>query len=161
MTFAFAQVAAAAEAPPVNIPEAVARTVEGEQFKAEFAVGVWINPFCLRGDFDGDGRVDYAVLVSRRSDNKKGIAIWLSSKRNFGPIILGAGRKSEAGASESDNWNFFDAWQVYGKRRVGQGVGDGVPPKLIGEAMLIEKSEAASGIIYWDGKRFRWYQQGD
>ena len=28
-------------------------------------------------------------------------------------------------------------------------------------ALLVEKSEAASALIYWDGKRYVWSQQGD
>jgi hypothetical protein len=75
--------------------------------------------------------------------------------------VLGAGTKSRTGAGDSDDWDFFDSWQVFGKRTVGNCAGEGVPPKLIGEAILIERSEAASGLLYWDGQKFRWYQQGD
>jgi hypothetical protein len=32
---------------------------------------------------------------------------------------------------------------------------------MFGEAIMAEKSESASGLIYWDGKRWRWYQLGD
>jgi hypothetical protein len=28
-------------------------------------------------------------------------------------------------------------------------------------AILAEKQESASGLIFWDGKQYRWYQQGD
>jgi hypothetical protein len=101
------------------------------------------------------------MLVAARGDRKKGIAIWLSSAPKSGPIIIGAGTKSRAGAGEYDDWDFFDAWQVYGSRKVARGAGEGDPPKLIGEAILIERTEAASGLLYWDGRRFPWYQQGD
>jgi len=32
---------------------------------------------------------------------------------------------------------------------------------LKGSALYVEKSEAASAIIYWTGKEYKWYQQGD
>jgi hypothetical protein len=35
------------------------------------------------------------------------------------------------------------------------------PPKLRGDALMVMKTEAASGLVYWDGKRYGWYQQGD
>jgi hypothetical protein len=32
---------------------------------------------------------------------------------------------------------------------------------LRGDALLVGKSEAASALIYWNGKRYVWLQQGD
>jgi hypothetical protein len=32
---------------------------------------------------------------------------------------------------------------------------------LKGEAILVVKLESSSGLIYWDGKKYQWYQQGD
>jgi hypothetical protein len=52
-------------------------------------------------------------------------------------------------------------WSVYPRKLIEQGVGEGAPPKLLGEAIFIDASESASGILYWTGKEFRWYQQGD
>jgi len=156
-----AQAAAAADTLPWNIPEPLRPVIDAPAFKAAFEIGTWLNPFYLRGDFDGDGSLDYAILVKRRSDSKKGIAIWLSGKSSSGIIVLGAGTKARAGGGETDDWDFFDSWQVYGKRPVLRGVGEGKPPKLIGEAILVERTESASGLLYWDGKQFRWYQQGD
>jgi hypothetical protein len=55
----------------------------------------------------------------------------------------------------------MDAWKIYGKKEVEQGVGEITKLKLKGEAILAFKLESSSGIIYWDGKEYRWYQQGD
>jgi hypothetical protein len=55
----------------------------------------------------------------------------------------------------------MDVWQVYPRGPVEEGVEAGPPPKLRGEALLVEKSESASALIYWNGKRYVWYQQGD
>jgi hypothetical protein len=65
-----------------------------------------------------------------------------------------------SGSTVSD-LKFLDIWQVYGKRSVERGVESPPPPHLIGEAIFAGKSESASGLIYWDGKSFAWYQQGD
>lgn len=147
------------DTPLWNLPSDLQAAIKKPSFHG-LTAGTWINPLYLRGDFDGDGKPDYALLVTSTLDNKKGIAIWLSSRRGT-PIVIGAGRNAKAAGLEEDNWNFFDAWEVYGKRSVGRGVGEGPPPRLIGEAILIERTEAASGLLYWAGQSFRWYQQSD
>jgi hypothetical protein len=60
-----------------------------------------------------------------------------------------------------DDMNWMDAWQVYYKKDVGLGVGETKLLKLKGEAIYAGKLESSSGLIYWDGKEYRWYQQGD
>ena len=57
--------------------------------------------------------------------------------------------------------DWMDAWHVCGKNEIEQAVTDQKPPKLIGEAIYAFKLESLSGIIYWDGKEYKWYQQGD
>jgi hypothetical protein len=55
----------------------------------------------------------------------------------------------------------MDTWQVYPKDRVARGAGEAIVPRLRGEALLVGKSETASALIYWNGKRYVWFQQGD
>jgi hypothetical protein len=111
-----------------------------------------LNPFYLRGDFDGDGRRDYAVLVRRGTS--RGIAICLASSPKA--MTLGAGSAFH-GMTDMD----FTSWNVYEKRFVERGVGEGSPPRLIGEAIRVEWEESASALIYWRNRKFLWYQQGD
>jgi hypothetical protein len=158
---AFAFLAQSDSAFRFSIPERLQPLIESQSFKATLNVGAWLNPFYLRGDFDGDGSPDYAVLVINRKDGKKGIAIWLSTRHDSQPIRVGAGTKSPVGEGDSDDWSFFDAWQVYGKQDIRQGASERRPPQLIGEAILIARAESASGLLYWDRKQFRWYQLGD
>ena len=144
------------------MPAKLAAYVNRPAFRDHFDVGHWLTPIDLQADFDGDGVSDYALLATRRSDGKKGIAVWLSTRRGLPPILVGAGHRDPVGSGESDNWNFFDIWGVYKKEGAPTPTADDEPfPSLIGKAILIEKSESASGIVYWDGKRFRWYQLGD
>ena len=112
-----------------------------------------LNPFYLQGDFDGDGARDTAVLVKQKAGGKSGIAIVLKSRVE----IIAAGKR----INEMDDFDWMNAWQVERKGAVGQGAGEDPPPKLKGDALLAVRLESSSGLIYWDGKRFRWYQQGD
>ncbi len=142
-----------------NVPNDVIEQLADGPLSKVYSVGVWINPFYLRGDFDGDGKPDYAVLVYSIKDHSKGIAIWLTSQAKF--IVLGAGNPFEPRGGDKGDFEWMDLWQVYSKKPVEPGVEAGPPPKLIGEALSVGKSESASGLIYWNGKKFVWYQQGD
>jgi len=44
---------------------------------------------------------------------------------------------------------------------VEQGADGKTAPKLPGDALIVNKTESACALIYWDGKRNDWYQQGD
>lgn len=115
-----------------------------------------LNPYCHRGDFDGDGRRDFVVLISERASGKKGIAF---VHRATGRVtVLGAGRDAP---NVGDDFSWMDAWTLFDKGKVPRGATEEPPPTLIGDALLVFKTEAASGILWWDGSRYRWYQQGD
>jgi len=138
-----------------NIPQAIVSCMETQKLSDKYEVDGRMNPFYLRGDFDGDRKSDCAILIREKGSEKKGILICHSLAPRV--AVLGAGSKFVW----DDDLSWMNAWQVYGKRSVEQGVGEGPPPKLLGEAILAERQESASGLIYWNGKRFVWYQQGD
>jgi hypothetical protein len=142
-----------------NIPEELTETLLSGAFAQRYVIDTSINPFYLRGDFDGDAKPDYAVRVRSRKSQEVGIAIWLSSARRF--TILGAGTKFDVSGGAATDLSFLDTWQVYPRKPVERGVDAGPPPRLRGEAILAGKSESASGLIYWNGRSFVWYQQGD
>jgi hypothetical protein len=52
----------------------------------------------------------------------------------------------------------MDSWRVYSKRREAS---DTNGQRFHGDALLVSKSEAGSALIYWNGKRYVWFQQGD
>ncbi len=135
-----------------NIPEAVHSCFK--TFSSRYRISGRINPFYLRGDFDGDGKADYAVLVTDLRKGERGIVVCLSSAKSA--IVLGAGVPFNELTDLS-----CEAWMVYPQGPVERGVGEGPPPTLRGDAISINWPESASALAYWDGKKFRWYQQGD
>jgi hypothetical protein len=117
-----------------------------------YAASRAIVPSYLAGDFDGDSKPDVAVVVNR--GKQQGIAACLSGTP--APVILGAG----AAFNEMPNLD-FTAWRLHLKsRRVARGFGQGRPPVLKGDALYLEW-ESGSAVVYWNGRRFVWYQQGD
>lgn len=134
-----------------NVPSEVSKCLKS--LGSGYAISGKINPFYLRGDFDGDGKPDYAVLV--RNGDQQGVVLCLTGAPK--PTLLGAG----AAFNKMKDLN-FNAWQVHPKaHRVERGVEESKPPVLLGDAILLEWEESASAIVYWNGKRFVWYQQGD
>lgn len=139
-----------------NIPESISKIFAAKGLNKRYEFSFHLNPFYVRGDFNGDRRPDIAILVKEKASGKIGIAIFHSGKTD--PFILGAGTKFGNGG---DNFDGMDFWSVYPKRRVSRGVGQTTIPILKGEALHVGKSEAADALIYWNGKKYVWYQQGD
>ena len=139
-----------------DAPDAVKSALTNGLLGKEYDLSVGINPFYLQGDFNGDGKIDVAVLVKQRSTGKLGIAIVHGTASKV--TILGAGSFIGNGG---DDFEWMDSWQVFSKARVAHAAGETGVPHLRGDALLVEKSEAASALIYWNGKRYVWSQQGD
>ncbi len=149
--------ASTSPAPPIgeyNIPVAVDSCLKGKALNGEYELSGYLNPFYLRADFDGDSKIDYAVLVKAKQSKKPGFVVCWGNGR--APSIIAAGKQFKWG-DEFD----FEGWRVYEKATVEQGVGEGKPPLLKGNAIEINVSESASGLIYWNGMKLAWYQQGD
>jgi hypothetical protein len=117
-----------------------------------------INPHYLQGDFNGDGKLDTAILVKEKSSGKFGIAIFHQGSRHI--ILLGAGIKFGIW-EDGDNFDWMNVWSVFLKGPVERGFEAGRPPKLKGDAILAEHADSASGLIYWNGQQYIWYQQGE
>lgn len=140
-----------------NLPDNLLDFYKQEQINKVYTINRDLNPFYLRGDFNGDKEADYALAVVESKTSKKGFIIYhTSNKKHF---VIGAGGSMPGGYG--DNYWMVDAWEVLDEKVVGQGVIELKPPKLIGEAIRVQKLESSSGLIYWDGKQYRWFQQGD
>jgi hypothetical protein len=122
-----------------------------------YAVTAHLNPYYLHADFDGDGRQDTALLVRHKASSKRGIAVLHSSDGRV--HFIGAGTSVGSGG---DNFDWMDAWHVQRRGPVGKGPhNDTEPPILKGDALHVIKTESASGLLYWSGERYEWYQRSD
>jgi hypothetical protein len=113
-----------------------------------YAIDGSINPYYLRGDFDGDKRTDYVLSLIAPGETDARI-VMLRAKGK--PVWF-------------DGLDFpaRDAWYVVDRKtKVGVGAAGGKPPKLRGDAIMIEKAESSSALVYWTGKGLATYWQGD
>jgi hypothetical protein len=141
---------------PFDIPEVIKRAITTSSLAKNYDLSLRINPFYLRGDFNGDGKIDVAVLVKQRSTGKLGIAIVHGATDKV--TLLGAGTAIGNGG---DDFEWMDTWQVYSKSFVNKQPVEKSGQHLRGDALLVSKREAASALIYWNGKNYVWLQQGD
>jgi len=139
-----------------DVPETVKRAIANGSLAKDYDVSFHVNPFYLHGDFNGDGKIDISVLVKQRSTGKLGIAVIHGATDKV--TILGAGVGIGNGG---DDFEWMDSGQIYPNDRVTRGAGQTTIPRLHGEALLVGNSEAASALIYWNGKHYVWLQQGD
>ncbi|HET7031636.1 MAG TPA: hypothetical protein VFJ48_00830 [Casimicrobiaceae bacterium] len=112
-----------------------------------------VNPFYQRGDFDGDGKADLAILVRDKASGKIGI---LMLHRAGKPALLGAGRPF---ANGGDDFAWIDQWSVddggSNPRRSNRA------PAGPADALWVAKEGAASALIRYRNHRYVWQQQGD
>lgn len=113
-----------------------------------------LNPFCLRGDFDGDSVADFAILVKELASGKTGVAIIHRADGHV--FVVGAGKVLGNGG---DEWSWMDAWAVFEKKPGGAALAN--MPSFKGDALVVTKTEAAGGLVWWDGTKYRWQQRGD
>jgi hypothetical protein len=136
-----------------NLPPWAQAIVSEKGFASTYALSTRINPYFLQGDFNGDGRLDLAVLIEKKETAEQGIAILHAG--GPGAIVVGAGRAIGNGGAD---FAWLDAWSLYARQTIPPGKAS---PVLRGDALLVQKLESASALLYWDGGTYRWRQQGD
>ena len=149
-TFAFAQGPSLADQLPAWATKPWAAASAANQI--ELFGG--INPYFQRGDFDGDGKPDLAILVRRKSSGKIGI---LFLHRNAPPVLVGAGRSFGNGG---DDFAWMNLWSVQDRSTLQRSRDDPVP-KVRAEALAVAKEGSASARIAWREGKYTWQQQGD
>ena len=55
----------------------------------------------------------------------------------------------------------MDEWYVERKQKVSEELSSGVAATMRGEGIVVAKSESASALVFWNGKRWLWKQMGD
>jgi hypothetical protein len=114
------------------------------------------NPFYLRGDFDADGRPDYALQVR----SKRGGTGVLICAANGALFLLGSGLGGGQFSDMPQDKFLAPHWAVHTKQEVAAlGVfQSNVPrpvPAVKSEAIAMIWEDGIS-LIYWDGAKFRW-----
>ncbi|MGD9535656.1 MAG: hypothetical protein AB7P52_03440 [Alphaproteobacteria bacterium] len=122
----------------------------------DYALTAYLTPVELGGDFDGDGTLDLAAPVTRRADGKRALALCRA-----GTYLDVIGLEGEMGHLMPAYFDRMDWWGLYPKGEVHQGVAEGAPPALTGDAILLGMEEKSSVLLYWDGGRYAAYWQGD
>ena len=81
-----------AQQPPIeewSIPDFAQTRFHASRLSQSLKLSYALNPFYQSGDFDGDGKLDVALLVKNKSSGKTGIAIIHSGLKPI--VLLGAG----------------------------------------------------------------------
>ena len=108
-----------------------------------------LNPWYLRGDFDGDGKPDYFVQVKSLTDGPSEL------------VVLFGNRKIHWFSRQKLN-HPGGAWYVYHKQKVApSGWEEKPPPKLKGDAVMMLKPDSSAALVYWTGKLFDSYFVSD
>jgi len=139
-----------------SIAPNVLRALENDKNTERYRLVSHLNPFYLHGGFNGDGRIDTALLVRHKEPGKVGIAIVHAGAKSA--ILVGGGRNFGNGG---DDFRWMNAWHLFPRGSVSRGADETPPPTLKGDAIMVVKTESASALIYWNGKRYARYQQGD
>lgn len=148
-----------------SFPDEVRERLDHVKFFDYYQLSDKINPFYLRGDLDGDGKPDYAILVVAKNTNGRFVVICRTGSKDI--EIMTDRDKSTVfdpmrPVSSKANFNWMDAWQIAQRQDLEKnGLNEETPPPMKGEGILAEKTESASVIIYWTGKTYHWYQVGD
>ncbi|HSF22632.1 MAG TPA: hypothetical protein VLE20_00265 [Blastocatellia bacterium] len=138
------------------IPESATKLFKTTGLDRQYEFSSHLNPFYLSGDFDGDGKPDIAILVKQKSSGKIGVAVCHSSTNKV--LFIGAGTEVGNGG---DNFDWMDTWSVTSKATAVKKVKKATAALLKGDALHVEKSESASALIHWNGRRYVWRQEGD
>jgi hypothetical protein len=140
--------------PRLNLPSWACEIIAKQKLGGKYSPVVDINPFFLTGDFDGDHRIDIAIRIRERKTDKYGLAIIHSKNQKV--YLLGAGHNTE----QTDNLNWFDIWTLYPKQKLDSPHEEN-PLTLIGDALLLVRSESSAVVLYWNGKAYAWYWLSD
>jgi hypothetical protein len=138
------------------IPESATTLFKTTGLDRQYEFSEHLKPSHLSGDFDGDRKPDIAILVRQKTTGKIGIAVCHSSTNKVS--FIGAGTEIGNGG---DNFDWMDIWSVTAKATAAKRVRKAAARLLKGDALHVEKSESASALIYWNGRRYVWRQMGD
>src|SRR5262245_17199395 len=132
------------QGPPVeidNVPFTISACLQPET--SRFEVSRRMNPFYLRGDFNGDGKLDYVVLVQERKSEKLGVAFCFAGTNKKAYVVAAGNSIALEGGFLGDDFSDFDVW----------GVAESWAIKPKKDALYLARAESGSGVLIWNGRR--------
>ncbi len=141
--------------PRLNLPRWVCEVVTKRGLAKNYSPMVDVNPFFLTGDFDGDHQTDIAIWIKNKRTGQYGLAIIHYRGRKL--FLIGAGNPTEERGSDL---NGLDMWTLIPKGRL-ESPYEEKAVTLVGDAILLTKSDSASVALYWNGKTYAWFQISD
>src|SRR5262249_18712771 len=148
--------------PPVkgslSLPELVRNCLEQPDVKGKVEIRTTKKPYLLKGDFDGDGLLDYAIAIRGPKTHRNGVLICTAKSKTD---ILGADAPKDPPFSDMPGDNFVaPTWKVMSRRealKIYNYESDkperAASPKGDVISMIWEDGIC---LIYWDGNRYRW-----
>ncbi|MGK5061863.1 hypothetical protein [Janthinobacterium sp. LB3P112] len=155
LMFAGGMAGAQALPPQAQLPAWATHQFDSLAKRESVEVSARMNPFVLRGDFDGDGKGDLAVLVRNKDSKKAGIAFLF--RQNMVPLIVGAGHALSNGG---DDFAWLEVWQVEDKGSLQHSYPE-KSLRLKADGIVVAKEGSASALIYMKGDKAIWQQQDD
>ena len=136
-----------------SAPEKLWALIKEAGIQEDYYLGICgLNPWYLMGDFNDNGKYDFALLIRQRTKiNETSLAVlWDTGK----VVFLDRDKQLQ--------YPSIEAWHIYPKyEKVLIGAEEGTPPILEGDGIMIYKLESSSSLVYWNGTRFTYYWQGD
>jgi hypothetical protein len=133
-----------------NLPRLASSVLASGTYAAKYEPFLGLNPYFIRGLFDGDSTLDVAVQIRQRGTGKRGIAVVHGADSTV--QILGAGIPFDNGG---DDFRWLWVWRAEDRS---------YRPDIVAagrELLLVEKPESAGGVIWWNGASYVWTQHGD
>lgn len=132
-----------------NLPIWAQQVMNENAHLQQYQLFLGLNPFYVSGDFDGDNERDVAIQVVDKATGKRGVIILHRDGRVH---VLGAGQRIGNGG---DDFSWLWVWRTESP--------DLLPNEPVRghDVLYVAKPEAAGGLIWWDGERYRWTQWGD
>lgn len=128
----------------LKIPSSFQNTFKAKELHKKYLIDSTLRPAFLQSDFNGDKYQDIAVLIRNKGNKKQGILLLHGNTNQV--YVFGAGINFGNG---SDDFKWMKRWMIYKENR------------LKTPAIEVSDPESAGGLIYWNGKKYIWIQQGD
>jgi hypothetical protein len=133
----------------------------------KYEINGFLKPAFFKVDLNNDGVPDYAFSISNKYNKKKGIM--LIRGRSNAYVVIGAGTRFGNGGNDikwAAGWNIYRRPEAYvtSTNRSGD-ITKSKKIKLKRPGLyvydLVDGQPNAGGIIYWNGKKYVWLQQGE